>query len=347
MNSDRTLRLKRHYSIVAHSPDVVELRCGVWNPTSFTLTDDQSSGKLFELLSALDGSLTARELATKVRVSRSEVEALIDHLAELDLLEDGASSAFDYYLDAVAPVLGRKAATPPNRPVLLLGDPGITQEIERYLCGNDTGLDVRTVATDDPRWQVIVSSDTSWLSDGVGRQQKLERFSEWANHFLVFATTILNPVRLLVLNRISLEHGIPWFHACVDGPFLLVGPTFIPHRAACYECFETRVLMNLREGASYQRYKNALARGAVENGRLSLAQTLVGVLSSHTALEVLNFLRTGHSFTTGKVLAIHLPTMEFTFNDVLRLAACPGCGAVSERDDRELYFDMRALIHGR
>ena len=34
------LRLKRHYSIVAHSPDLVELRHGVWNPESYTFRDD-------------------------------------------------------------------------------------------------------------------------------------------------------------------------------------------------------------------------------------------------------------------------------------------------------------------
>ena len=36
------VRLKRHYSLIAHSPDTVELRHGVWNPTSVTLTDDTS-----------------------------------------------------------------------------------------------------------------------------------------------------------------------------------------------------------------------------------------------------------------------------------------------------------------
>jgi hypothetical protein len=38
--------------------------------------------------------------------------------------------------------------------------------------------------------------------------------------------------------------------------------------------------------------------------------------------------------------------MEFTFNEVLRLPGCPACGPAPERDDRELFFDVRALLNG-
>ena len=39
-----------------------------------------------------------------------------------------------------------------------------------------------------------------------------------------------------------------------------------------------------------------------------------------------------------------LPTMEFTFNEVLRLPGCSACGGLFEREDKELHFDLRALI---
>ena len=52
---------------------------------------------------------------------------------------------------------------------------------------------------------------------------------------------------------------------------------------------------------------------------------------------------TDANFTVGKVLAVHLPTMEFSFNEVLRVAGCPGCGPSSERDDHELYFEMASF----
>jgi hypothetical protein len=61
-------------------------------------------------------------------------------------------------------------------------------------------------------------------------------------------------------------------------------------------------------------------------------------------MEALNFALAGTSFTVGKVLCVYLPTMEFTYNEVLRVPGCTACGSAPERDDRELYFDIRSLL---
>lgn len=61
-------RLRRSYSVIGHSPDVVEIRTGVWSHRSFTLTDERASGKLHALVRGLDGSLSHRELASQVGV---------------------------------------------------------------------------------------------------------------------------------------------------------------------------------------------------------------------------------------------------------------------------------------
>jgi thiazole/oxazole-forming peptide maturase SagC family component len=131
-------------------------------------------------------------------------------------------------------------------------------------------------------------------------------------------------------------------HAAVDGPFVLVGPIFVPNRSACYNCFEVRVMMNLREAGSYQRYKHALVKGQIKRGGDPLLPLLGNLLTAHTAMEIVNFELTGTSWTVGKVLSIYLPTMEMIFNDVLRLPGCPACAPTPERDDTELYFDIRA-----
>ena len=103
-------------------------------------------------------------------------------------------------------------------------------------------------------------------------------------------------------------------------------------------------MMNLRESASYQRYKRALVERQVREGRLPVEPAIAGTLASLTALETLNFALTGSSFTVNKVLAIYLPTMEFTFNEVLRAPSCTACSPLPERDDTELYFDMGIFI---
>lgn len=345
MNQQKNLRIKRHYSIIAHGPNIVELRYGVWNPISFTLTDEAESGHLYKLLNRLDGSLSSSELAKAQNISRADVEALLDHLIQLGVAETGSSTSLDHYLDDVVPTLKPvDDKAPPDLPIVLMGDPDLTLEIQRYLKGSLIDTDITVVNAHDPAWLALSENDTSWLMNGITFQERVEIFEKWRNKFLILATKVINPILFQSLNRVCLEYRVPWIHSAIDGPFLFIGPIFIPHRSACYECFETRVIMNLRENASYHRYKQAIVEGIIKYGRLPIEQVLLGLLASHTALETLNFVQTENSFTVGKVLAIYLPTMEFTFNEVLRVPGCTACSPSSERDDKELYFDVRAFI---
>nr|WP_225956101.1 TOMM precursor leader peptide-binding protein [Amycolatopsis lexingtonensis] len=162
---------------------------------------------------------------------------------------------------------------------------------------------------------------------------------------VVHATEAVHPLRLAVLNRLALALGTPWLQSAVDGPLLLVGPTFVPDSSACFTCFETRVVMNLREAASYQRYKQALAKAQEVTGTAAEGLgVLTSLVASHTALEAVNFAVTGSTSTVGKVLGIYLPSMEVAYSEVLRLPGCPSCGAVPERDGTELYFDVRRWV---
>src|SRR5262245_21652468 len=91
-------RVKRHYSVIGHSPDEVELRCGVWNPVSVTVSDRHGSGRPWRLVSQLDGTLSTADLATRERVSRAEVEELVDTLDQLGAIEREPTSALEHYL---------------------------------------------------------------------------------------------------------------------------------------------------------------------------------------------------------------------------------------------------------
>src|SRR5438552_18119619 len=107
-------RIKRHFSLIFHSPDSVELRHGVWNPLSFTVNDEAKSGNLVRLLTRLDGSVSPSELAKQEQVPTSEVEALIDHLIQLDVIEFSATTALDYSLDTMIPALSRAGSGQPS-----------------------------------------------------------------------------------------------------------------------------------------------------------------------------------------------------------------------------------------
>src|SRR5438270_1760223 len=342
------LRLKRQYSIVAHSDDVVELRHGTWNPISFTLRDDSGTGALRGVLAKLDGTLSTGEIAEAAGVSRNEVAVLVEQLADLDLLEAGPSHALDYYLDHAVPNLlpypgargeGRRSA-------IVLGSGAVPGEVVQILGSSAGGAECDVALANGDLRELLTRDGTGWLADGLAFEEYAERFAGWRDRLVVFPSATVDPIELRAFNRIALHHGLAWLHAAIDGPFLLVGPTFVPGRSACYECLETRVLMNLREASSYQSYKQALADGRVAQTRAPLDRVLETMVASLTAFEALNYLLTDTAFTVGKALAVYLPTFEFSHNEVLRLPGCPACGSAPECDDRALYFDIRTLLDG-
>ena len=338
-------RLKRHYSVVAHSPDTAELRSGVWRPVSITLTDEHGSGHLLRMLRRLDGEHSLDDIAAAEGVPRSSVEALVDRLAEANAIETQANSALEYYLEQISSELQFQERRPglKLKRAVVIGDSIISHQIISIL--QSSGLrDEYAVESGDPGLRsLLLRSGASWTSDSLAFEEETRPFAEWQNGFAVFGVSSVNPLEARALNRISLRYRIPWMHAAVDGPCLLVGPTFIPFRSACFECLETRFLMNMREGASYQRYKYELAAGRVSGAALPLDALFGALLSSLAAYETANFMLTGTNFTAGKMLSLYLPTMEFAFHDVMRMPGCPACGPEPARDDEELYFDMRAL----
>lgn len=342
-------RLRRHVSVVTHSADVVELRDGVWNPASVTLSDDEEHATLARIVGLVDGTHSVADIARAVGTSRRHVNTVLDRLREYRLVEDGASSALDYYVERAVPTLlpfgGHPDAGAPAP--LVMGSGAVAAEVAAVL---DRSLGPGVAEFHDPDSSAvkqIASTPAAAQMTGFEFEEWAEAFCEWSGRYLVWASDVVRPDHLRVLNRLALHLGFTWTHSCADGPFLLVGPTFVPHRTACYECLDMRVLMNLREAGSYQRYKEALAQGRVSGRTAPLDATLASMLAAHTAFEALNVLTTGAGFSLGRMLAIYLPTMEFGFNEVLRVPTCTSCAPAPESHDHELYFDIKTLLDSR
>jgi bacteriocin biosynthesis cyclodehydratase domain-containing protein len=341
MSIARKPRIKRYFSLVAHSADVVELRHGAWNAVAHTLADETKSGRLLRLLRRIDGSLDPADIASLENVSVDEVEALLDHLGEMGVLELGVGSALDFFAEYAAGHLAGRPAGPiplPDLPIVVCDDGPLAARITDLLG-----------ATEAPEGAAVVNRDLigcarASYEDGISFQEAVAPFARWRGRFVIHASASVNPLELRGLNRVCLHHRVPCIAAAMDGPFLLIGPTVLPGRTACLECLETRVLMNLRQAADYQAYKLALLEGRATGTSTPLDGVLASLLASLVSIEALNFALAGTSFTVGKVLCVHLPTMEFVYNEVLRVPGCSACGAAPERDDRELYFDIRALL---
>jgi len=341
-------RIKKQFSVIAHTPNEIELRSGIWNPIAFTVKDQSNSGQLFQIIKGLDGTLSPAELSEQLNTPLTDIDAVIEHLQELDAIETNATNAFEHYLDQMGPVVGHstlKKRSEERTPILLLGDPELTSDIQRLLTASLGKEQSTVIESSDALFSLLNEMDDSWLYDGLKLQEKIIEFQPWQNHFIILALQSIDPVLSHKFNRIAYALKIPWIHAAIDGPFLFAGPLFLAHQGPCYECFETRVMMNLKEQASYQRYKQALVEK--KNLQVSLHPVepmLRNLLASHVALETLNYILTDSTFTVRKVLAIYLPIMEMTFHEVLRMPGCQTCGAIPQREGQEHCFDLQALL---
>ena len=338
-------RLKAWYfSIVAHSADIVELRHGTWNAISHTLADDSKSGRLLRLVRRIDGSCSAEQIATSENIPLEEVQGLIDHLTELNALDFGIGSAMDYYADHALGKLGPGVAPPAEgrEPPIVIGE-------SEHLGAQISALLRAPASSEDPTnvHDALIRCAKASFEDGVAFEEAAAEFERWKGRLVVYATPTVNPLELRGLNRVCLHHRVPCVAGCVDGPFLLIGPTMVPGRTSCFECLDRRILMNLRESVSYQNYKNALLQGRVSGSTAVIDGIVASLLGSLLSIEALNFLKTGTCITVDKCLTVYLPTMEFSYNEILKVPGCPACGAAPERDELELYFDIRALLGSR
>jgi bacteriocin biosynthesis cyclodehydratase domain-containing protein len=336
------LRLRRDYVIVIHGPDLVELRHGVWNPESYTIRDESGSGRLHRLVKRLDGSAAPSQIAREEDVPIEDVEVIIDHLQGLGLLESAATSALDNYLDTLLP--WRRNDLVEQRPVTLLGDGDLTGSVAGLLRASVPDLAIVVPEEDDPARQMLATLSVSDLNDGLALEEALDVLHQWRDSLIISASSLVDPVSLQVLNRLCLSLEVPWLHASLDGPFILVGPLIIPMQSPCYACMETRIMMNLRERASYLNYKEAIAQHRALHGNSPAHPITAGILAGHTASEALNFLTTGSSFTVNKLLAIYLPTMEIAYNELLRVPNCPACAPAPEQQEAAVYFDTGVLL---
>jgi len=336
-----TLRIKSHFSIIPHSAQQVELRSGVWNPTSFIINDESNTNKLYAILKDLNGNLTVQEMAKKHHVSRAEIEAILDHLQQLNVVESSTSEVINNYMEHL--VVQSGGLNDNGRNILIIGEDIICHEIKRILVNITHENSIVTLDVADPAIKSI-KTNAQWMFDSFMLEEAVDKFSWWKDYFIVLALTRNDPLLAMRLNQMNYTLGIPWIHGVIDGPFIFIGPAFLSQSGPCYHCFEKRVTMNLREYASYQRYKETLAVNECTENIINKSSPVMHVLAAHLAMEIINYRYAMTCFTKSKALSIYLPTMEIFFNEVLRLSGCSVCGSVSHRDDQQLYYDYQSLL---
>jgi bacteriocin biosynthesis cyclodehydratase domain-containing protein len=342
---EKKYKIHSKYTVVFHSPNRVEFRVGVWNVSSVFVEDQEEKGFLASIIKALDGAHTSRDLSKKFKLPISQIEGLIDHLHNLQVLNNPKETTVQQYFTDFMPFITQESISKIEKPILLLGDASVVTALAAELKKVIADELIKEVHIHDEIYQKIKNTKPEeWLLSGLDYFRHIEGFKDWKEYFVVLAFANVDPVFTKNFNRIAHELNIDWIHVAVDGPFLLIGPTFLGGKSPCYECLENRILMNLRERANYQTYKNALVQEQVVFSGLEVNPLILPLLKAHALIEIINFLATGYTFTLRKMLGIYLPTMEMAYNELMPLSICSCCGPVTNRTDEQLYFDMQTQL---
>lgn len=317
--------LKPHYRCIPYNANEVEFRFGVWNSDSVSFRDEQETGKLYLVIKALSENKTSVEIAKQLDLKVSAVEGIIDQLLNAGVLvsQDSNPSTEKFY-----------------EKVVLLGQGKLLEEIFSQL-----SLELDCVKKENlEAFQSLLQGQWKGEMDGLEFEKCCSLVQKYQGSLVVMVTENANPLFLSRWNLLARAVGLHWIHVAIDGPMILVGPTFLGKQGACFDCLELRVLMNMRDTESYLKYKKQLALNPsmIESGLGS--HLLSHLATAHALVEIYNQFTSGANFTLNRFLGIFAPNMEISYQDVLQLSGCRGCSHSHHREETQLYFDLSVLL---
>jgi hypothetical protein len=247
---------------VEFDPDTVELRTGVWNPSSITLSDDDRKGRLARIVRELHAGRSHAEVASGTGTTEDEVADVIQALLREEILvpAPAGESARAPYLIARTLGMGMEDRAVPAR-AMLVAPTALGLLLTGLL---PSGLRDRVAHADARLVEDLQSRDLFLDADGLAQSDATERFETWKGAAVVVVWPELNPILLGNLNRLAHLVGFTLLPAAIDGPFAVLGPTVVPSVTSCWACAETRVLDALRDHTLYVDYRTALADGRVQ-----------------------------------------------------------------------------------
>jgi len=312
---DRQLRIKRYLAFNAISEGQWLARDG--EASQWVINGPPWLGKMLHLLEA--GGCTLEDLQSKladaaqpheVRSAARDLtaEGVIETVGTNDTCGDTPDAVIETYLSRwdIGPRQVRRVLKGCRLAVVGAGD--LAQDMLKALVGS--GIDA-TVIDDLDRLD----------ADAAGKAM------------LIAAPSSPGDERCEAVNRIAIEHDLPWLRVSCDAHHGQVGPLFVPRQTACWNCFERRLASNREHSVLH-----AVGRPA-ENGNQSIKPAhppplFARCVVSHLgALEVLRFLF-GHesNHSIGKLLVLSFSDLRISCESVLKLPDCPTC--IDRRGDR-------------
>ncbi|CAM3421487.1 TOMM precursor leader peptide-binding protein [Stackebrandtia soli] len=326
------------------------VRTGVWNFEEAVIDTSNESEAVartittaFRALAAGPSALGQHMDAALTPIERANVEKLFLDLAEAGVLVVAGERSSQ---DAVtAALLGRLtspypgATGTPEGDVLFITDNDASRQQAKGLAA---GMRVNLRELDAATYERLDTSDLTTRMEGYDTERALEELRPQFAEAAVIVSCFQRPSLpfLRNLNRVVEGHDIPWISSFIDGPFVSIVGLKSPH-TGCFECFEQRALARLEDHVAYHDF----ARSPI--GQRSAQDTDAPMMSLVTVLaftEGYLHAAVNASRMSGRVLGIHLPTMEIQTQDLLRMPNCPACGRVARQRLKEINFNSRAAV---
>jgi thiazole/oxazole-forming peptide maturase SagC family component len=343
------VRLSSTARLIEDGGGRLRIRTGVWNYEEAAIDVSGESPAVARTvrsaLHAVSGGpmVLAEHLDPELLpIERANVQKLFFDLTQAGLLEPVGQRASQ---DAVtAALLGRLNTPYPGAPVLerevlfLSDSAAATAQAERL--AQDLRLPLTRMPMETER--LLAESDLTTRIDGYTTEALITRLRAELAEPAAIVTCLQRPSLPLLrnLNRVLEGQDMPWVCGLVDGPFITVAGLKSPH-TGCFECFEQRALARLEDHVTYHEF----ARSPIgQPGGSDLDAPMLTWLTVLAVTEGYLHASVNTSRLSGRVLGIHLPTLEIQTQDLLRLPSCPACGRVSRQRVREINFNSRAAV---
>jgi bacteriocin biosynthesis cyclodehydratase domain-containing protein len=325
-------RLADGLELVAGAGELLQLR-GCTPPLRLT-------GRMPQLLlPLLDGNHTLEAITGALTDWRpQEVLGAIWALAERGLLAEAGpartqpprppdapgQAAFYWAADSGPADRGERARQALHDAQLhLFGWGGLLAELLTAL--RQCGADGLTAEAWRPPSAVVAAPVAAQAAVPFPRADQLKQRLPGRSDLIVVALPRPAPALLAAVNLACLEQAVPFLPVVISGHEAVIGPTVLPGRSACYDCFKQRLKSNAAFPEDDAAYEAHLDR---QTGGVTLPEwpPFTTAVAALAAMEAIRFItRFTPPITAGQVLFVDALTGSQRASRVWKLPRCPAC----------------------
>ena len=276
------------------------------------LRDEDGDGCLGELPGLLSGGHRVVDvLDTFEPRHRPAVESVLAELVEMGVVIDGARADRLGGYRTADPTIEAATAPETDGSVLVVHEGSIGPMVATDLDGAITGQ----VSLFAPSRPPDIPTPPASI-DRLPTDRPLDEAIADVDYLVYTADrpTVQLP---RAVNEATQTAAVPWISGRLAGLDGQVGPTVLPGRSACYECFHRRASGTVDEPRSFHPVERATPRPLRAHAR---------IVAGWLVTDLLRLMSAGTGFTVGGLIHFDFLDMTVEPNPVLKLPRCPACG---------------------